>query len=92
MMKKVNIKESEIKIWVGGVCCVFKVVFKKENIMIKWVKFVIIKINDGVKIKSVSRVMILRVVISCLGLLGVFKERLMLGKALLVFIKGYIKG
>lgn len=55
-------------------------------------KFVIIKINDGVKIKSVSRVMILRVVISCLGLLGVFKERLMLGKALLVFIKGYIKG
>lgn len=76
----------------GGVCCVFKVVFKKENIMIKWVKFVIIKINDGVKINSVSRVMILRVVISCLGLLGVFKERLMLGNVLLAFIKGYIKG
>lgn len=36
--------------------------------------------------------MTLRVVTSCLGSLGAFKERLTLGKALSALIKGHIKG
>ncbi|GAA8271116.1 hypothetical protein HpKG72_02730 [Helicobacter pylori] len=36
--------------------------------------------------------MTLRVVTSCLGSLGAFKERLTLGNALSALIKGHIKG
>ncbi len=69
-----------------------KAVLKKENTTIKRVKLVITKINDGAKTKSVSRAMTLRVVTSCLGSLGAFKERLTLGSALSALIKGHIKG
>lgn len=68
-----------------------KAVLKKENTTIKRVKLVITKINDGAKTKSVSRAMTLRVVTSCLGSLGAFKERLTLGNALSALIKGHIK-
>lgn len=79
MIKKVRARARDIKICVGGLCCVPKAVRRKLKTIINLVKLVITKIRLGARMRSVSTRTTLRVVTSWRGELGAVSERLTVG-------------
>lgn len=80
-MKIVKIKDNEIIIWFGGVCCKPSACLSNEKTIISLVKLVTIKISVGANTKRVKITAILIVFTNCAGSSSAAIERFTTGGA-----------
>lgn len=78
-MKNVRINASEIKILVGGICCVPMACRINENTIIKRKKLVIINKSDGAKASKVKTIITFKLATKLAGVSGALRLRFMLG-------------
>ena len=72
-MKNVRINASEIKILVGGICCVPMACRINENTIIKRKKLVIINKSDGAKASKVKTIITFKLATKLAGVSGALR-------------------